>query len=154
MTVTPADEDPRPELQRDVERLLGRCLLRIQQYEVLLRAMLAHHELAGPVDTLDTQRAARADKLSDKSLGTLVKALFETYVVPQGFERELLPEARTPTDRIAVGFSIRIEMPSEQRSRTKAALEELVDLRNQVVHHLIELFGAHPLRWAPDGRLL
>jgi hypothetical protein len=123
-----------------VQRLLGRCLLRIQQYEVLLKAMLAHHEVAGPVDTLDAQRTARADKLSDKSLGTLVKALFKTYVVPQGFEREILPEDKTPTDRVAVAFSFRMEMPPEHRSRTKAALEELVDLRNQVVHHLIERF--------------
>jgi hypothetical protein len=140
VTGTSADQDPRPELQREVQRLLGRCLLRIQQYEVLLKAMLAHHEVAGPVDTLDAQRTARADKLSDKSLGTLVKALFKTYVVPQGFEREILPEDKTPTDRVAVAFSFRMEMPPEHRCRTKAALEELVDLRNQVVHHLIERF--------------
>ena len=147
MTRTLTDPDPRPELQRDVQRLLGRCLLRIQQYEVLLKAMLAHHEVAGPVETLAAQRAARADKLSDKSLGTLLKALLETYVVPQGFQRELLPEDKTPADRIAVGFSFRMEMAPEDRSRTKAALQELVDLRNQVVHHLIERFDL----WSEEG---
>src|SRR4051812_41482160 len=133
-------EDPRPELQRDVQRLLGRCLLRIQQYELLLKAMLARHELAGPVGTLQAQRAERAEKLSDKSLGTLVKALFETYVVPSGFKRELLPEDKTPADRIAMAFSFRIAMAPEDRNKTKVAVEELVDLRNQLVHHLIERF--------------
>lgn len=147
MAATLGNEDPRPELQRDVQRLLGRSLLRIQQYELLLKALLAHHELAGPFDTLQAQREERADKLSDKSLGTLVKALFETYVVPTGFERDLLPEGKTPPDRIAVAFSFRMEMTPEDRSKTRAAVEELVDLRNQLVHHLIERFDV----WSEEG---
>lgn len=48
-------------------------MLRIQQYERLLKVMLAHHELAGPVETLEAQRSERMGKLADKSLGTLVK---------------------------------------------------------------------------------
>ncbi|MCG2593024.1 OST-HTH/LOTUS domain-containing protein [Ramlibacter sp. XY19] len=147
MAATLGNEDPRPELQLGVQRLLGRCLLRIQQYERLLKALLAHHELAGPVDTLQAQREERTDKLSDKSLGALVKALFETYVVPSGFERDLLPDGKAATDRIAMAFSFRIEMAPEDRSKTKAALEELVDLRNQLVHHLIERFDV----WSEEG---
>ena len=147
MTGTPSNEDPRPELQRDVQRLLGRCLLRVQQYERLLKAMLAHHELAGPMDTLEDQRVERAEKLSDKSLGLLVKALFESYVVPEGFERELLPDDKAPTDRIAMAFSFRLSMAPEDWSRTKAAIEELVDLRNGLMHHLIEQFNV----WTEDG---
>lgn len=140
MTSGPDHEDPRPEFQRDVQRLLGRCLLRIQQYERLLKAMLANHELAGPVGTLEAQRAERTEKLSDKSLGTLVKAMFDTYVLPMGFERELLPESKTPADRIAMAFGFRMEMTPEDRDKTKTAIEDLVDLRNQLVHHLIEQF--------------
>lgn len=147
MTGISDQEDSRPELQRDVQRLLGRCLLRIQQYERLLKALLANHELAGPVDMLAAQRVARADKLSDKSLGTLVKALFETYVVPEGFERELLPEENAPADRISVAFAFRMEMTPENRSKTRAAVEELVELRNQLVHHLIERFDL----WDEEG---
>ena len=72
----------RPEGQLDVQRWLGRCMLRLQQQcERLLKALLAHQELAGPVDTLEAQRAATLEKVSDKTLGTLVKALFESYAV-------------------------------------------------------------------------
>lgn len=133
-------EDQRPELQQNVQLLLGRCLLRIQQYEVLLKAILANHELVGPVDTLSAQQAARADKLARKSMGFLVEALFETYVVPNGFERELLNGDKAPTDRISVAMAFRMEMVAEDRERTKAAIEELVELRNQLIHHLIERF--------------
>ena len=33
-------------LQREVQRMLGRCLLRLQQYEKLMKAIVAHHEIS------------------------------------------------------------------------------------------------------------
>ena len=42
-----------PELQREVQRLLDRCMLRLQQYEQLMKAILARHELAGSVKPLE-----------------------------------------------------------------------------------------------------
>lgn len=140
-------EDPRPALQRDVQRLLGRCMLRIQQYERLMKAMLAHHELAGPVDTLEVQRSTRIEKLSDKSLGTLVKALFETYVVPDGFERDLLPDDKVATDRISMAFSFRMSMAQDRWAQTKEVVEDLVAMRNDLVHHLIDRFDV----WSEEG---
>lgn len=91
-------EQPRPAGQLEVQRWLGlgRCMLRLQQYERLMKTLLAHHELAGSVDTLEAQRAANVAKVADKTLDTLVKSLFESYAVPDGFERELLPEGRVP----------------------------------------------------------
>jgi hypothetical protein len=139
--------NPQPDLQREVQRLLGRCMLRVQQYERLMKAVLAEHELAGPVDSLQVQRVERSDKLADKTLGTLVKALFETYIVPDGFERDLLPEGKVPKDKIAMAFSFRLEMAPDKRSETKAAIQEVVDLRNDLVHHLIERFDL----WTEDG---
>jgi hypothetical protein len=98
-------DQPRPQGQLDVQRWLGRCMLRLQQYERLMKLLLAHHELAGPADRLEAQRAANLEKVSDKTLGTLVKSLFESYAVPDGFERELLPEDKVPTDRISMAIS-------------------------------------------------
>lgn len=135
------------ERQREVQRLLGRCMLRLQQYERLMKTLLAHHELAGPVDTLEAQRESRVQKLSDKSLGILVKALFETYAVPEGFERELIPEDRVPTDRISMAFSFRIAMPPERLAEVRTSVEELVAMRNELVHHLIERFDL----WSDEG---
>jgi len=143
-----SEEKQPPDLQRDVQRLLGRCMLRLQQYERLMKAMLAHHELAGPVDTLEAQQSARVEKLADKSLGTLVKALFESYVVVDGAQqRELLDDSKVPTDRISMAFRFSISMTGERRAQTKAAIDELVELRNALVHHLIERFDL----WSDDG---
>lgn len=144
---TPMEEDARPELQRDVQRLLGRCMLRIQQYEHLLKALLANHELAGPVDTLEAQRAERAASVARLSLGQLAKAMFETYIVPEGFDRELLREEACPPDKISMALSFRLSMHPEKWTQTKTAIEDLVALRNELVHHLIERFDL----WSEAG---
>lgn len=122
-------------------------MLRLQQYEQLLKAVLAEHELAGPVDSLEAHRAARSEKLADKSLGTLVKVLFDSYAVADGFERELLLDGTTPTDRVSMAFSHRIVMAPDRLAQTRAAVGELVAMRNEMVHHLIERFDL----WSDDG---
>ncbi|MET0382651.1 MAG: hypothetical protein ABW032_04430 [Burkholderiaceae bacterium] len=140
-------EDPRPELQQEVQRLLGRCMLRSQQYEHLLKAMLADHELAGTAGTLGARRAQRAEKVSGWTLGQLGNALFESFVVPDGSERDLPPEGTSSPGEASVAFRFRLSMSREDWSRTKAAIEELVALRNELVHHFIERHDV----WTEEG---
>jgi hypothetical protein len=83
---------------------------------------------------LEAQRAANLEKVSDKTLGTLVKSLFERYMVPDGFERELLPEDKVPTDRISMAMSFRMTMAPERLAEVRAGVEELVAMRNELVH--------------------
>lgn len=136
-----------PEIQRDVQRLLGRCMVRIQQYEIALKSLLVHHEIAGPVETLEGQIEKRAEELSGKTLGALKEKLFETFVVPEGFERELLPEDKTPTDRISVAHSFRMSLYPEQWAQTKSSIDEFVVLRNELVHHFLSRFNI----WEEQG---
>ncbi|MBO9717586.1 MAG: hypothetical protein J7507_12445, partial [Pseudoxanthomonas sp.] len=68
--------------QREVQRLLGRCLLRVQQYERLLKSLLAHREIAGPLHMLETNLADRIQETSRKTLGALAQELFGSFLVP------------------------------------------------------------------------
>ncbi|HEY1128899.1 MAG TPA: OST-HTH/LOTUS domain-containing protein [Roseateles sp.] len=129
-----------PQLQEQVERLIGRCMLQLQQYELLVKAMLARHELAGTVDSLEAKLSARVEAHANMTLGGLKTALFESYVVADGFERDLLPDATTPIDRISVAFSSRVAMEPERLAETRAALEALVVMRNDLVHHFVDRF--------------
>ena len=52
--------DPVPELQRTVQRKLGRCMLQLQRYERLLKAMVAHSDLRGPPERLQAIRDRRS----------------------------------------------------------------------------------------------
>lgn len=138
-----------PEIQLDVQRLLGRCMVRIQQYEIALKSLLVHHEIAGPVETLEGQIEKRTEELSGETLGTLKKKLFKSFVVPEGFERELLPEDKTPTDRISVAHSFRMTLYPEQWAQTKSSIDEFVALRNELVHHFLSRFNI----WEKQGCL-
>lgn len=135
-----------PCLQREVQRLLGRCLLRLQQYERLLKALVAHHELAGPMHSLEGLRDARIQDAATKTLGTLIGRFLDDYVVTEGSEREILGDD-TPTDIISFGFRMNIQMTVDDHARTRDSLKELVALRNGLVHHFIEQYDL----WQADG---
>ena len=134
--------------QREVQRLLGRCLLRLQQYERLLKAMLAVQELSGTPETLPQALDARQAETSDKTLGKLVGRLLGTYIVKEGSE---LPDSSPthPDDTAHFAFRMQLNLPNESYEALKADLSELVTLRNTLVHHFIE---QHELR-SVDGCL-
>lgn len=52
--------------QHQVQRLLGRCLLRLQQYEHLLKTVVAGHELSGTLHTFESNRAARIGEVDGR----------------------------------------------------------------------------------------
>jgi hypothetical protein len=67
--------------------------------------------------------------------------------VPPGQEKLSPADAELPTDRVSMQFRFRLEVDEERRSAVKAANEDLVRMRNDLVHHLIERFDL----WTDDG---
>lgn len=131
-------------LQQEVQRKLGRCMLRLQQYERLLKAMVAVMSLEGNPEDLPAVRSRQEAAASKKSLGTLVGLFIGDYLT----ENQLTTESSTvdvaPADTAADApwFKMRlsIAMSLERREQAKGALAELVAMRNDLVHHLIERF--------------
>ncbi len=143
---TPSD-DALQTLHREVQRLLGRCLLRLQQYERLIKAIVAHHELSGPPHALEAIRAARVTDTARKTLGTLVGDLLGSYVVAR--ESSTPPETASisPEDIASVSFRMHLSLSEPDFARTESDLRELVLLRNNLVHHFID---QHDL-WSLEG---
>ncbi|WP_315808455.1 OST-HTH/LOTUS domain-containing protein [Pseudomonas sp. C9-3] len=137
--------DPVPELQRTVQRKLGRCMLQLQQYERLLKAMVAHSELSGPPEQLQAIRDEKVAFTHKKTLGTLVGMLTENYLKLPDLADE--SEQAEPIDQIWINFRCQLELPEERYAETKSALKELVDLRNELVHHFLQRFDL----WGVDG---
>lgn len=133
--------------QREVQRLLGRCLLRLQQYERLMKAIVAHHDISGPAHALESIRAARVDDAFTKTLGTLVGRLFGSCVVTEGADTAADDTASEPVDAIHFAMRMQLSLSAEDYVRTQSDLKELVQLRNNLVHHFID---QHDL-WSIDG---
>ncbi|MDP3194357.1 MAG: hypothetical protein Q8M85_03735 [Tabrizicola sp.] len=130
-----------------MNRLVGRCVLRLQQYELQLKSILAHHDISGPVQDLESGRDARLTATSRQTLGSLIKALVGSVLVsgePAAVEeREAEDETGPPTFRMTV----RLGLTEAELSRTELDLRELVQIRNDLIHHFME---RHDL-WSLDG---
>lgn len=143
---TPFD-DAIKEPQREVQRLLGRCLMRIQQYEKLLKAVVANSEISGTPQNLDAARAKRIEDTSGKTLGTLARDLFETVIVASESNTPPKENAHTTKQDFWVSTRFSIELPDEDFAQIEDELREFVQLRNMLVHTFIE---QHDL-WSLEG---
>ena len=144
--MTDEDKDDISNRQRDVQRLLGRCVIRLQQIERLLKSIVATHAISGTAQTLLYELDARKLEVSDKTLGTMISRFLTDYVVPEGCESSR--QTQSVNDE-AASFSLhmQVNLPRSGYEILKSDLQELVALRNTLVHHFID---QHDLRTS-DG---
>lgn len=120
-------------LQHEVQRLLGQCLLRLQAYEHLMKAIVAERDISGPVPSPGKVRATRAANQGSKTLGTLVNQLLESYLTTEEQTGSPHPMESDPPFRIKV----QLILSEDDFARTETGLKELVRLRNNLVHHFL-----------------
>lgn len=137
-------------LQREVQRLLGRCLLRLQQYERLLKAIVVHCDLSGPAHALEAARAARMNATAGKTLGTMVGELLGSYFVTDFVDTPIQTSADTSDAQIS--FRSGLQLSKADFARTEKNLRELVLLRNNLVHHFIDEHDIATLGGCRSGR--
>lgn len=124
-------------LQPEVQRLLGRCLLRLQQYEHLIKVIMAHQEIAGPAHELESIRSVQVANNAGKTLGNLVGRLLGSYLATDDIDTDIEVQVKAPADVIAFGMRMQLILSPEDYARTQTDLKELVLLRNNLVHHFI-----------------
>lgn len=134
-----ASSKPSDDLLR-VQQSLGRCLLRIQQYELLMKALLANHRLKGHPVELERIRDQQAVALANKSLGLLVDRLFDTYVISDQLE-SVAPDE--PAEVFSIDIRANMQMAEANRLELEQSIRELVGLRNDLVHHFVEQFDLY-----------
>ena len=134
--------------QHEVQRRLGRCLLRLQQYESLMKAVIALHDLSGTLSTLASVPAQRSAELATANLGKVAERLFKRVIVPEGFADSDDDSAALGAGK-EVGFRtvVRIQMAQVDFEKARQGVKDLVDLRNTLVHHFLELFDV----WTEQG---
>lgn len=132
------DDEHLEKHQHEVQRLLGRCILRVQQYEKLIKAMVALSRVSGSIDELEQARAAQMDGTARKTLGTLVGDLLGKHVVA---DKNGPLEAMPVNDSGNVdwfAFQTTIVLSDADFARAEQELGEIVGLRNNLVHHFLD----------------
>lgn len=139
MSSMPAGPDTLLDQQRTVQRKLGCCLLRLQQYEILLKALFVQAGVAGAPAELQAVLEATANSVQKATLGTLVSILCDRHLTSDADD---CPKDTMQGDA-APWFRIRAQMrfSAKDYESTVATLRELVDLRNELVHHFLQRFN-------------
>lgn len=135
------------DVQREVQRKLGRNLLRIQQLEVMVKAMVAHSVVESQSGNMHSFLDKRKNEVAKKTLGQVVGDLTTDLLSLRVSEEDQQQDHPGDPTKIWFRTSFRIEMSPEDHQRTQQRLAELVDLRNDMVHHFIEI---HDI-WTEEG---
>ena len=85
-------------LQGLVQQKLGRCLIRLQQYELLIKDFVARARLEGPANSILKIQEARAATVAQQTLGQVVGALLGTVFVEPAWDEDGFPPTAAPSD--------------------------------------------------------
>jgi hypothetical protein len=131
-------------LQREVQRNLGRCMIRLQQYERLMKAMVANMAVEGPPEQLQANRDKQVACANTKTLGILIGKFTGSYLSPAVSDGTTEPVDDAADQEVPSQgwFRMRHQLviPLERYEQTTQALTKLVAMRNELVHHLLERF--------------
>jgi hypothetical protein len=131
-----------PPLQKhsSVQHLLGRCLLKLQEYESLLKRMLPNTAVSAPPHDVLSSIAKKRASLQKKMMGELVGTLTGSFLMPEGSDQHKCSLKEDASKAIWIESRTQVIVEAERFVEIKASLKELVTLRNELVHHFIDKF--------------
>lgn len=137
---TTGDQEALQALQREVQRKFGRAVLIFQQYERLVKCLVAEKDLAGPIAELQRIKEKQLKAVSKKTLGQVVGDLTETLMTPALSDKASgdSEHHQVEPSQLWIQISFRMEMQEEHFKATEQKMADLVDLRNELVHHFLE----------------
>ncbi|HSG34382.1 MAG TPA: OST-HTH/LOTUS domain-containing protein, partial [Sphingomonadaceae bacterium] len=113
--------------------------MRPQKYEGLAKALLAQSEIAGPPIELEAIRAAKIESMAKNGLSGALRGLQRSYLSPQADDSDLLAEYES-ANVMAVAFRVNFPLEEADSAEAARALDELVSMRNDLIHRFIEMF--------------
>jgi len=124
-----------------VQLLLGRCLLKLQEYELLLKRILVNTAFSGSPADVRLQLAEKSFSLRKKMMGELVGMLANTFLTSAALDNNSSLSSAHTNNVAWVETRMQFVFSEERYIETRDSLKELVSLRNELVHHFISKFN-------------
>jgi len=121
----------------EVLRRVGRNLVIFQQVEHALKFLTTHARFHAPASQFAERFAKHAESIAKKTMGDLAGRLTGTVLVQD--ESDGTPDV---IEEAWFGFRFTIETDAQSAARHDAELKELVDRRNELVHHFLPRWRA------------
>ena len=126
--------------QREVQRLFGQCLLRLQAYERGMKAVLAQHDIFWSAESLARNQAVSEANTGGKTLGALVNHVLESFLTTDEKARsaKAMPDPAAGGTGCGIRTRIQIGLSDDDFAQVENGLRALVLMRNNLVHHFLE----------------
>ena len=106
--------------ESEIQQSFGRYMLRLQEYELLVKTLVTNQELKGTVSQLDLNKLKRTEEFATDSLGSLVKKFLKSHVTIEGaIEAPLLPEDIKDISEPMLGFRRTMQMSEVNHAKLK-----------------------------------
>lgn len=145
------DSSQNVERKLPTQLLLGRCLLKLQECELLLKRLLAQSSFSGPPGEVSALYAERASSFQKKMMGELVGTLTKTFLTEAAAQDDSYVFDTQPNNVVWVQTRTQIVYAEESYVAVTDALKELVLLRNELVHHFISKFDLNTARGCAEA---
>ena len=136
----PAVAHPAAIAQREMQQQLGRCMLRIQQYERALKALVASGSITAHPERLPEAQSRQTAAQQTKTLGQLIRMFTDEHLSDGSLETAERLDTDETVQQPLFRSQFTIAMTPERYRQTVAGLNELKDIRNKLIHHLVEQF--------------
>jgi hypothetical protein len=116
-----------------------------------VKVLVAEQSIAGKMDDLHSEKTSRYEAVANKSLGQVVGELTSNFIATASSTSDWTnnDEASCDPAQPWVSVSFCIKFSEDDFNRTKLKLADLVDLRNELVHHFLEKYDL----WTESGCL-
>lgn len=134
-----SDEPEHLPIQRDVQRAIGRALLRLQHLEGVLKGLLVGRFVSGAPGQAEAGVKQRLELVRGSPLGWLKEELLGKYLQPEG-----VPADESELDKAAarghIAFRFSVGLPAQDHASLAHHLSVVHERRNVVVHHFLDNF--------------
>ncbi len=116
-------------------------MLRLQQYEKLLKLFLREGKVVTYFDLDELPEVVRPNQAGQSTLGVLVQKFLDDVVILRAeLDQGADETSGVNSQRMSVTTTFRIAMEPDQRIAIASDLKELVEVRNKLVHSFIDQF--------------
>ena len=125
-----------PELQSELNetlRKIGRNVLHFQRMEAMLKLLISHSSIQGTAKDLKANHEKAVDAVSRQTMGNLVKNFFTSVYTERNCEE--VTTSKVEDDKFSFYFKIEGDQACVEQQR--AALDQLVQERNVLIHQML-----------------
>lgn len=134
-------DDPQPgltDLQAEVLRLLGHCVIRLQRYETGLKALLRASDIKIEQRAGSEAQLKHGIETEKDTLGALVAKFLDSYLVPEPSEPPQPREVGGDDGQLRIRSRWQVVTTAQRHQEVHDELKGFVALRNRLVHHFVE----------------